>query len=121
MSMTRLRAPTPTTQGAPGKEAVRVSATRDKTAPSPAYTHDKHAHKLGRIFCRHISGSFDSASVNLGLLGVALLTFPQMDYLEKLKTFFLVSVSPSCFGKQPSLTRLSVDVVRARILVLKRV
>ena len=71
-----------TTQGAPRKEAVRVSATRDKTAPSPAYTHDKHAHKLGRIFCRHISGSFDSASVDWGLLGVALLTFPQMDYLE---------------------------------------
>ena len=54
-------------------------------------------------------------------MGVALLTFPQMDYLEKLKTFSFVSVAPNCFGKQPSLTRLSVDVVRARILVLKRV
>ena len=54
-------------------------------------------------------------------MGVALLTFPQMDYLEKLKTFSLVSVSPSCFGKQPSLTRLNVDVVRARVLVPKRV
>ena len=119
--MTRLRAPTTTTHGAPRKEALRVSATRDKTAPSPAYTHDKHAHKLGRIFCRHISGSFDSASVDLGLLGVALLTFPQMDYLEKLKTFSFVSVVPRCFGKQPSLTRLIVNAVGARVLVPKRV
>ena len=54
-------------------------------------------------------------------MGVALLTFPQMDYLEKLKTFSVVSVAPRCFGKQPFLTRLSVDVVSARVLVPKRV
>ena len=54
-------------------------------------------------------------------MGVALLTFPEMEYLEKLKTFSIVSVAPSCFGKQPSLTGLIIDVVSARVLVLKRV
>ena len=49
-----------------------------------------------------------------------MLTFPQMDYLEKLKTFSFVSVAPSSFGKQPSLTRLIVEVVRARVLVPRK-